>query len=239
MEADTSSNTWKQWLLKELTLPPDTNIAIIKGYGSGLQDKAYHREALLELAHFRVIAFDGDWQKEDSFTSLVQPFLAEDPSRLAVAFRKAEDKLEAFETSWSRCPQLSQMALALVPSGYMASARKELRDLGVEDKDIENTVLGWLTLRFSGSSHALAVGGGVTTVNEAKAFQQLLTQKPGAMDTTWSVLNIGRKTQAGDESPTQLVEIAEALPKLPSLKRSTTARSHLSCLAGCLPCGCG
>jgi len=209
----------KRWLLDELAMGPETRIANIKGYGSGIQNKDYHSNALLQLRGFQVIVFDGDWQKDDSFTSLVQPFLAEDRSRRAVGFRKSEGNLEGFLTSWKESrvfQQASQMVLALIPAEFLSAASNELRELGVTEDAMEVTAMGWLTLRACGSSHAVSVGGGPSTLNEAKACLKL---PPGEV-VPWTVLNVGRVTKNGEESPTELVALA------PQLLKQTTIEPH-------------
>jgi len=240
----------REWLRNQLGLDRAAKIVNVKGYASGLQNTNWHEEALEKLTNFQVLVFDGDWQKQDSFTSLVGPFLAADSTRWAVAFRKnngqpISDLTEAgtdyvkkqYLDSWASMDQLPQLLTVLVPPTYIEKSNDELRKLlciKFTEQAISQTHLGWTTLRFSGASLVLAVGGGPTTVNEATAclawrYLVMSFVVPDHQNITlpdWDVLFVGRTTKSGGETPDEMMKIRRWLGPDPP---SESYRSQIYC----------
>ena len=62
----------------------DGTVCCLKGFGSGLDD-SLHDAALAALSAVDTVAWDGDWLKQDGFTSIIPKFLAERPTRTRFA----------------------------------------------------------------------------------------------------------------------------------------------------------
>lgn len=186
----------------------DVHVISLKGYGSGIDSPTFHSEALQAADGFNVIVWDGDWCKKDSCTSFVSAFLAAGPLKRAVAFRKADGNLDGFLKSWGESGLLSQLILVLVRDTGLADVDSELRSLGVADADLADVTLGWLTLRATGTRKILAIGGGPTTVKEARANLLLKHDRP-----SWKVLNVSRTTKNGTEEPLELLKLLPELNK--------------------------
>jgi diadenosine tetraphosphate (Ap4A) HIT family hydrolase len=105
------------------------------------------------------------------------------------------------------------MLLVLLPSEYIDASTKQLEKLGVAEKDLHNTALGWVTLRFASSSFALSIGGGPTVVNEANACVSLLQRSARGIP-EWCVLPIGRVTKDGPQSPDAVVAAGKTLSEM-------------------------
>ena len=196
--------------LSALDAKPNATVACLKGYGSRLSEEKtpFRQQALGALRGVDVVVFDGDWLKDESFTSVIPAFLAEDPARRAVGFRKASGDPAKMLGSWkAHGPQLG---VRLVKDELVKGAVAELGRLRVPEKDQANTVLGWLTAKVSGSVRAVAVGGGATCVLEAAAWARLREEPGQHVIPQWEVLNIGRAQGGGKggwEEPADLVKI--------------------------------
>ncbi|CAE7792339.1 unnamed protein product, partial [Symbiodinium sp. KB8] len=116
----------------------------MKGFGSGL-GASFAGEAWEVAKGFDCVLWDGDWFKEDSFSSFIAEFLRASPAHHAVAVRKASGKLDGFLQSWSQVGLLDRIFLVLVSDACVEGARAELRSLGVPEPDLENLCLGWLS----------------------------------------------------------------------------------------------
>eukprot|EP00966_Prymnesium_polylepis_P082543 1911222-Prymnesium_polylepis.1 len=135
-----------------------------------MQGTGYHAAVVDAVGDANVIVWDGDWLKTESFTSVIPDWLAVDPSRLAVAFRKAEGKTQGLVDSWApRADVTSRVVIALVEAPSVQRHEDELRTLGVAESEVHNTALGWLVVRTSGCMRVVTVGGGKTCVNEVQA----------------------------------------------------------------------
>ena len=64
--------------------------------------------------------------------------------------------------------------MAFVQSDAIERAMQELQLLGITDNNLPNGwALGWVSLQTSGSQIVLAVGGGSTSVHEARACEEM------------------------------------------------------------------
>ncbi|CAJ1375445.1 unnamed protein product [Effrenium voratum] len=177
-----------------------TEILAIKGFGSGLE-MAFAADAWEVAKGFDCLVWDGDWLKEDSFTSFIAEFLKE-PRHHGLAFRKASGKLDGFLQSWSPTGLLGRIVLVLVSDECVEGARTELRSYGVPEPDLDDLCLGWLSMRLTGARTVLAVGGGHTTAREAQATLRL----PDMARPRWEVLPICRTKEGRQEPPEELLE---------------------------------
>ncbi|CAE7622602.1 unnamed protein product [Symbiodinium sp. CCMP2592] len=180
----------------------------LKGFGSGLESFAGAADV---AKGSDTLLWDGDWFKEDSFTSFIAEFLRASPSHHAVAFRKASGKLDGFLQSWSRAGLLDRIFLVLVSDGCVEGARAELRGLGVPTADLENLCLGWLSTRVTGAERVLALGGGPTVLAEAQTALRLphAAERPRPR---WEVLPLWRVREgAREEVSAELLELSHKL----------------------------
>ena len=215
-------------LVAQLGAPPSAVLGCLKGYGSGLEDvatqPAHIQSALQALEGIDVLLFDGDWWKPDSFTALVVHFLAQRPARRAVAFRKspAPQAGHNFWASWDEAdatvrgrelPDGLDGRLGLIevePDAYDVAMR-ELSSLGIPEADLNYTSLGWITLTHTRCAHTVAIGGGATAANEARACVAKRRRDGEASTPGWTILDVGRTTKNGPERPAALLEMAAAL----------------------------
>ena len=191
----------------------------LKGYGSGLNRK-HHDIALAALGHEAdVVVWDGDWFKSESFTMVLPSWLQGNTSRRAIAFRKAEGNRQGFIDSWANQPEsvVSRVTVLLVPAACVKEAEEELRALGTPEGDVHNTALGWFTLHASGSTKAVAIGGGKTCANEAMACLALKKQS-GKSACEWQVLDVARTLKTDQlERPAELLAVVARLQQDGSL----------------------
>lgn len=151
--------------------------AQLKGYASRLKDQAYHKEALKYLTdeNVNVVTWDGDWYKDDSFSSLVKAFLEANTAHRAVAFRKDSQSAgsqKRMQNSWRVIGNLHQLAMLLVRTELITDARRELEARGeFTDELLDYTALGWMTARCAGAKKILAIGGANTTLAEATVYR--------------------------------------------------------------------
>jgi len=128
-----------------------------------------HEAALDALAAADIIVWDGDWLKDDAFTSVVPAFLQAKPSRRAVAFRKATPTGHAFFEAWDVPSLTGRLGLVQVPQSELERSMRELSGLGTPEADLTSTALGWVTMHSSGCTSILAIGGGAATTALASA----------------------------------------------------------------------
>jgi hypothetical protein len=191
------------------------HITTVTGFGSRLDDGSEHpfvdkTIATLQANKTTVVAFDGDWLKDDSFTRAVGGFLASDESHRAVGFRKASGNKTKMVESWTSYH--SQMGLVLVGDKLVQDCVRELERLGTSSKDSTEAVLGWLTTRVSVCEDIISVGGGGQAVTVAKAWLSRRTRHTATEEShrfpRWQVLDIARRLgqdKVGWERPTKLV----------------------------------
>ena len=87
------------WLRETLVVVPEAKVCNLKGWKKGMAVPDWHQR-VLEQMQVQIIVFDGDLQNSSSYTSVVQPWLAQEETRKAVAFRKAEDTHNGFVWDW-------------------------------------------------------------------------------------------------------------------------------------------
>ena len=151
-------------------------IAHIKGFGGGIPDNRWKKEALQRLQSFNIftLVWDGDSPKESSFTALVTEFLRANPSGKAVAFKK-NTGVEKFCTMWAKEADEFPGRILVVA----IDVEKDAQTLGISEEVSrvqelpmwaqEFFLLGRVAIKATGSKMVICVGGGGITGQEADA----------------------------------------------------------------------